>query len=118
MADNILFEQANTVLVSAIRAREKITQTISGNIANADTPGYRARQAKFSSQLEAIMKGNEQGVAPRILDDGPPSGDGNTVSMHKQMAAMAENSINHHAAIKLLNKRLDALRLVISGGRR
>ena len=117
--------------VLALRARRM--ELLSANIANADTPGYKARDIDFAGALER-MRGNAPGGAflrrthERHLGGagdagGPalyrmpsqPSLDGNTVESHREHAAMMDNAVRYQASLNLLDGRLRGLRTAIRG---
>jgi flagellar basal-body rod protein FlgB len=97
------------------------------NIANAETPGYRARDLVFDDYLNAL-RGRDAGElspdpvpaplpATRVIAtiDGPGRQDGNTVHIDKQMARIAENTLYQHTLVQLLAGQFTALKQAISG---
>lgn len=116
--------------------RQNIT---AANIANAETPGYKAKKVDFEEALnraidheglgkmhvsdkEHFLMG--QGAIGRVgadVYDNPDinlSNDGNTVDLEKEMANLQENTILYRAALQLINKKLGALRYVSTEGTR
>ena len=108
---------------------------ISSNIANADTPGYKAKAVEFEGALrEALavdgklpMEGDNahhivhkmtDPVNPDIYDDpnGVESLDGNTVERSGEMAKLAENQLLYDASTEMLKKKLGMLKYAISEG--
>jgi len=110
-------------------------QVLATNIANADTPGYQARDVDFASQLRRIQSGEGRGALStthaRHLSGGPgaapgglelryraaeqPSVDGNTVDLNREMARFSENAIRYQADLAFLQSRVSGLRQAISG---
>jgi flagellar basal-body rod protein FlgB len=108
---------------------------ISANIANADTPGYKAKAVSFEQAMRDAMdltdnvkldtdspehfgsKGPE-GVTADVYDDpnGVESLDGNTVDRAGEMAKMKENQILYNASIETLRKKLGMLEYGITEG--
>lgn len=110
-------------------------QVLATNIANADTPGYQARDVDFAAQLKRIQSG--EGRGPLATTDarhlagggtrGPagmdlryraveqPSADGNTVDLNREMARFSENAIRYQADLAFLQSRVSGLRQAISG---
>ena len=92
---------------------------IAQNIANADTPGYRARELKpFDVQLvDAARKGDRmsRGKLTRAYDieglDAAPNG--NTVSVEDQMARSVDAQSQHKAAMTIYRKALDLMRMSV-----
>ena len=109
-------------------------ELLAANIANADTPNYKARDIDFKAALqtaqgegvtlEATRPGHIDGtqmtsaradVKYRWPDQ--PSLDGNTVDSQKESAAVAETSVRYQASLTFLNQQIRALRTAITGGR-
>lgn len=86
----------------ALRLRSLRMELLAGNIANADTPNYKARDIDFRAELQRAT--SQQGVVgtsrtanlePTLLYRQPsqPSLDGNTVDMDAERAAFAQNTL-------------------------
>ena len=109
---------------------------ITSNIANEETPGYKARDIDFQKELNKVlnkgsltMKGTHSshfstnapttGAGIQIqTEKGVGDGiDGNTVSLEREMVKMAENKLRHDAAMALLSKKFEGLNSAIIGGR-
>ena len=111
----------------------------SANIANAETPGYKAKKLDFEDalsralQLESMNQLNAEskdhfatgpGAISRLkadVYDNPDitvTNDGNTVDLEKEMATLAENTILYKAALQLINKKLASLRYSVTEGGR
>jgi flagellar basal-body rod protein FlgB len=109
-------------------------ELLAANIANADTPNYKARDIDFKAALqtaqgEAVtLQATQPGhIGGTQLASGradvkyrwpdQPSLDGNTVDSQRESAAVAETSVRYQASLTFLNQQLRALRTAISGGR-
>ncbi len=133
-----LFDKTTGALSKSLDMLNVRANTISANIANAETPGYKAKQVDFENALAdalqsgptAQMSATSPGHFPiktAPLDvlqadvyDNPDvevSPDGNTVNLEREMASLAENSISYKSATQLINKKLGSLKYAISGGR-
>ena len=107
---------------------------LAANIANADTPGYKARDIDFSevlsqSQTESAALPLKITRAAHItFSDGDPSMgdlkyrnpyqaslDGNTVEMPVEQAAFAENNVRYQASLNFINLRIAEMQLAIAG---
>ena len=108
------------------------TSVISENIANADTPGYVARDldpSGFGARLGAALRvsdprhlqagGRTDGApaAPHLSPDGEASLSGNQVSIETQMMKLAEARMDYGLASSIYKKSIDLMRLAIRGGR-
>jgi len=88
---------------------------ISQNIANADTPGYRTRDAvSFSEFLESSGEGRSDALLrpdARAIATAP---NGNTVSLEHEMMRATEVRQSHEMALGVYSTARDILRSVIS----
>jgi flagellar basal-body rod protein FlgB len=128
--DNVLQFHAQALNLRATRQ-----QLLASNIANADTPGYQARDFDFGKTLQDALAGRVQPaqlartaaahIAPG--QQGPVSGavqyrsvvqpalDGNTVDMDVERAQFAENAIHYEANLMFINSQLKSLLAAIQG---
>lgn len=110
-------------------------QLLASNIANADTPHYKARDVDFKSALQSAL-GNRKGAMPLVQTSsrhlqpagaGPFTGavkyrseqqssvDGNTVNLDTERARFAENAVQYEANLNFINGYLRTLRTAITG---
>jgi flagellar basal-body rod protein FlgB len=135
MAIDSGFDSTIGALNTSLNLRTLNHDVISSNIANADTPGYKAKAVEFESALrDALGVGGElpmeaadpkhivhrttDPVDPEIYDDpnGVESLDGNTVDRADQMAKMAENQLMYDASAEMLKRKLGMLKYAITEG--
>jgi flagellar basal-body rod protein FlgB len=115
----------------ALRVRDQRQQVLASNIANADTPNYKARDLDFNAALQGALKGSGTGApaggvrlattAPGHLAGSPGLGadagllyrnpaqgsvDGNTVDVDAERAAMAENTIHYEFNLTRLGQQI------------
>ena len=120
------------VLGKAMDLRLDRHHLLASNVANVDTPGFTPTDMKFAH----LLKIQEQSTAPRRTSERHLSGleagsgqaelffdpssqpglDGNSVSLDKEMAKIAENSIAYKAIANALQKKLALLRYAVSEG--
>ncbi len=104
---------------------------IVNNISNVNTPGYKRVDVDFKTSLKAAVKNLQEGKKdeamktikqslPEILNDSGSSVriDGNGVDIDSEMTSLAENTLEYSVYIKLLTKKFDSLRTVISEGKK
>lgn len=116
----------------AMSLRAERQQVLASNIANADTPNYRARDFDFATELaSSLNQGRSRSsmslattsdrhlhassgsssvheLLYRVPDQ--PSLDGNTVDMDRERAQFADNSVRYQASLTFLNNRLQSLK--------
>ncbi|WP_338447325.1 flagellar basal body rod protein FlgB [Pelagerythrobacter marensis] len=104
---------------AALEIRAQRMGMLGSNIANAATPGYKARDIDFAAALEAKLggAGDERaiGSATRYRVPVMPSLDGNTVEMATEQAAFAENAVAYTATLGFLRGRVETLTRAIKG---
>jgi flagellar basal-body rod protein FlgB len=128
MFDNIFGIHEQALMVHGQRLGVLAT-----NLANADTPGYKARDIDFSAVLSqtdgetalplqvthaAHITFNDGGSSPGELKYRNPyqaSLDGNTVEMPVEQAAFSENNVRYQASLNFINLRIAELQLAIAG---
>ncbi len=121
---------------TALRVRGQRQELIAANIANADTPHYKARDIDFKSAMQKAIT-NAQGNAPQSaqsmaktsnlhLDGTRNSGsnmssetlfrpiiqgsvDGNTVDMDVERNQFADNAIRYEASLTMINGQLKSI---------
>lgn len=116
---------------TALSLRSQRQELLASNIANADTPNYKARDIDFASALKGAMAGKSgalnttnsghqaRGAAVGdSLANGTPvlyrgvvqgSVDGNTVDMDVERNQFADNALRYEAGIMMINSQLKGL---------
>lgn len=107
-------------------------QVLASNIANADTPNYKAMDVDFSGALSNAMgnltmrktdgghldaKGGSPvaGVKPMYRTAVQPSIDGNTVDMDVEQAKFSENAMQYMSTLQFLNGKIQSTMLALRG---
>jgi flagellar basal-body rod protein FlgB len=124
----------------ALKLRAQRTELLASNLANADTPGYKAKDIDFESALRSAMNSsNTEATAMRTTDAGhmqdlsmnqmgggldgwikyrtpnQPALDGNTVETHIEQAAFARNAVEYQATLQFLSSKSRSLMQAIRG---
>ena len=129
------FDPTIGALNTSLNLRLLNQNVISSNIANADTPGYKAKAVEFEGALrDALNVGGDlpmestdprhivhrstDPVEPEIYDDpnGVESLDGNTVNRAEEMAKLAQNQLLYDASAEMLKRKLGMLKYAITEG--
>ena len=111
---------------TALMLRAQRSGVLAANLANADTPGFKARDFDFANALTTAERSNQrlqrrgepQALAHTRLAYRLPfqdSLDGNTVEADTEMARFAENSVSYQASLMFINSKIRGLRLAIKG---
>lgn len=126
----------------ALGLRAERQKVLASNIANSDTPGYKARDFDFASALHTAVgsrqASSEGGLAlatterGHIAGHGPapagntelayrnpsqPSLDGNTVDMNAERVRFMDNSIHYRADLQILGSRIKDLKSAMAPAR-
>ena len=104
---------------TALALRSQRLSLLASNIANAGTPGYRARDIDFGRALDLAHRGYgaeraaEESVAYRIPVT--PSLDGNTVELSTEQTLFAENAVQYRTTLSFLEGRINTIRRALKG---
>ena len=99
---------------NALRLRSERQALLAANIANADTPNYKAIDFDFAKALGEANRASSSGTQagkPQTLYRQPaqPSLDGNSVEMDAERAQFADNTVRYEAALRFLNGQIKTL---------
>ena len=100
---------------TALALRSQRLGLITSNIANAGTPGYKARDLDFSAALRASERGQSGDSAVRYRVPVLPSLDGNTVEMATEQTAFADNAVSYQATLSFIRGRVDTITRALKG---
>lgn len=116
----------------ALQLRAQRSEVLAANLANADTPGYKARDFDFAKVLKNEMPmnngmatthaghidaGKKVGAAGQVDYRVPQqaSTDGNTVDVQQEQVDFSENSLRYQASLRFLDGRIKAINMAIKG---
>jgi len=127
--------QSLSVLSQAINLRTQRHQVLASNIANADTPQYKARDFNFQDAMQNAMAGRTEagGIAMATTSSGHLQGggtngpaafkfrtetqsavDGNTVDMDVERTQIAENALQYQILTQLIGDKFKGIRSALS----
>ncbi len=118
----------------ALQLQRQRMELIAGNLANADTPGFKARDLDFRQVLAAAQSGGDLqrthaqhfstaggDGAPNPLS-GPqyrvplqPSADGNTVDVQIEQSQFADAALRYQASLGFVDSRMKSLMAALTG---
>lgn len=126
-------DQHLAVLSQAMNMRTQRHQVLASNIANADTPNYKARDFSFESAMQSALAGRDGGVALTRTATGHIAGgsngapaallfrketqsavDGNTVDMDVERSQIAENALQYQIVAQLVSEKIKGMRNALS----
>jgi flagellar basal-body rod protein FlgB len=115
-----LFDVTQLGLERAIQGSAMRQDALAGNIANANTPGYRRKDVDFHSALaEAMGSGtNPDQVQFSVSEDpsAPMQADGNSVDMDTESAKLAENGLEYESLVSVAKGRIDIIEAALGRG--
>jgi flagellar basal-body rod protein FlgB len=136
-----IFSHTISLLERSLDLRSNKHDAIVSNVANIDTPNYRAFDVMVEEELKKL--GPSSGPGERVRMETPRAGhmepqiniirrttlrtdsrsdihsqrpDGNTVDLDREMAAMAENSLMYTLSAQIIAKKFQGIRNIIEGG--
>jgi flagellar basal-body rod protein FlgB len=122
-------------MTTALNFREMRQKLISSNIANANTPGFKAKKIDFEEALARALdvdgqmqmnasdgrhfnvgNGGFNNLEPEVYENpnGVVSENGNTVDVEAEMAVMAENKLMYDSLVQLINKKMGIMKYAIN----
>jgi flagellar basal-body rod protein FlgB len=126
------FNSALDIHPQALMLREKRGEVLAANMANADTPDFKARDLDFKSVFAQSLSGSSVhmertqaghlaaqtmvlGADLKYRNPQQPSLDGNTVESHIEQAKFAENAVQYEASLSMLKNQFAGLMTAIKG---
>ena len=107
---------------AALEVRAQRMGVLASNIANASTPGFKARDVDFRQALNLATSGATTGdpdggvsAATKYRVPNQPSMDGNTVELSQEQTAFAENAVQYQTTLSFLNGRISQLTRALRG---
>ena len=110
---------------AVLSLRSQRFELISANLANADTPGYKAVDIDFAQALSEVQRQREgwgsettrtrhfssegTGMEPKYRVPVQPSMDGNTVETDHEHAAFMDNAIRYQASLSFIDSRVKSI---------
>ena len=134
-----LFTTEDRLQAQSLNQRLTRQQVITANVANSETPGFRALGYDFEDQLASVVDRDapfplttshakhfrtehseaDGTIHPDVFvrpTESIPE-DGNTVDVDKEMSKMSQNQILYRSAVELINRKVGILKYAITGGR-
>ena len=127
------FDKVLNTYEQGLQFRAKRAEVIAGNIANADTPGYQAKDLSFKEVLQqqsgqnaglplsktqsnhlSLEAGGFEGATTFTRQAMQPSENGNTVELGQEQAAFARNRMEYETSYTFLNMKLKGLEQAIN----
>jgi len=127
MRDRIVFDRTLQMIEDRLSLSSTNQKLISSNLANINTPGYRAKELSFENTLRQsleeqvlqMVRSNSNHMAPdeplqamrspEVVETGP-------VDLDTQMVALSKNSIEYQHMVGILNKKFTMLKSAITEG--
>ncbi|GIU12117.1 flagellar basal body rod protein FlgB [Shewanella sp. c952] len=129
----ISFDKALGVHQYTLGVRSQRAEVLSSNIANADTPNYKARDVDFAKAMNsaqsrqsglAMAKSDgkhfdlaaltQQNVSYRVPNQ-PDTGDGNTVDIQEEQSAFMQNALEYQMSLGFLDGKFSGMKKAIRG---
>src|SRR5919202_4268128 len=125
-SSNVNFSGTDSYLRAAMSGLAARQRTIANNVANVDTPGFKASEVRFEDALKsAISRGtgatvnqaslNATASRGTLVDATTSRADGNNVDIDREMELLGEANLNYSAMTQLMATRLGIVRNVING---
>lgn len=122
----VQFSGADSYIRAALSGLSVRQRTIANNVANVDTPNFKASEVRFEDALRSAIgragappsqASLRTAVSRSTLINTTGRADGNNVDIDREMMMLGETNLTYSALAQALSSRLSILRNVISGGR-
>jgi len=127
--NNMTFSGADAYIRAAMSGLASRQRTIANNVANVDTPNFKASEVRFEDTLNSAMQktGSKPGARVNqaalnaaasqtsLVDATSTRGDGNNVDIDREMEMLSEANLNYSALTQAMSTRLGILHTVING---
>ena len=125
----IHFSGTDAYLRAAMGGLAARQRAIANNVANADTPNFKASEVRFEDTLKTALSRAKPGVSANqtvmnaaasrtsLVDQTSSRGDGNNVDIDREMELLGESNLTYSALTQVMSSRIGILKSVISGGR-
>lgn len=129
-----VIDRAFSIHDDAMQLRSRRSSILAANIANADTPDYKARDMDFTAMMKQSMAGSSNNLSMSRTNDNHISAssmradpdikfrnplnaslDGNTVDMHAEQSRFSQNAVQYQTSLTLLSGKIKGLLLAIKG---
>lgn len=137
----LLDDTTTAVLQRALTALSLRQQVTSNNLANLNTPGFKASEVLFEAELRRALKADREQIEPlrvthpahfraapssalevqpvvRTRADTTLRADGNNVDLEKEMASLTETALLYQASTQILARKLALFRAIVTEGRK
>lgn len=109
-------------LAKLMSVAEKRHEVLAGNLANVNTPHYRARRLDFETAFRAALRRGDRAaldVEAKVIEDEAArvSADGNSVHLEQEMGRLQKNQLLFEVYTSLLRQNLGHVKLAIASGR-
>jgi flagellar basal-body rod protein FlgB len=112
---DFLTDSTTSGLMRALQGITAQQQSTAANIANAQTPGYRAQRVTFEDSLASAMNsGDPQDASIDTVDAGTPASiTGNTVQLDSEVSDLQKESLQYQAVAQAVSFKYSLLRTAI-----
>tara|TARA_A200000159_G_C7205303_1_gene289699 strand:+ start:243 stop:632 length:390 start_codon:yes stop_codon:yes gene_type:complete len=116
---------------TALQMRSDRAEVLAGNVANSDTPGFKARDIDFKAEFEKRLSGSDSGLRmtnakhlgmndqmnAQLMYRIPENfkSNGNTVEAEAEQAAFTKNAVQYQASVQFLSSKMRGIRLALKG---
>ncbi|MGL5337022.1 MAG: flagellar basal body rod protein FlgB [Enterovibrio sp.] len=129
----ISFDKALGVHQNTVGVRGKRAEILASNLANANTPGYKAKELNFAQALQSASSGQSmvlnrtdgrhifagsnalQGQTLYRVPNQPDTGDGNTVDEQLEKNLFMQNALEYQASLDFLSSKFKNLSKALKG---
>ena len=111
-------DPTNRAIHAALHGLDARRAAHENNIANVETPGYKARSVQFESELRRAM---ERGGVPMVeaevsVSNAPGRANGNNVNVENEMVSLTKTALTQELLVRALNDKYGLVRSALGQG--
>ena len=126
-SSNVTFSGTDSYLRAAMSGLAARQRAIANNVANVDTPNFKATEVRFEDALKSALSRNKPGRAvdqtalnaqlsrTSIVDTTSARADGNNVDIEREMVQLADNTLRYETLTQYVGGFFTGLKSVIKG---
>ena len=126
-SSQVTFSSADGYLRAAMSGLAARQRTIANNVANVDTPNFKASEVRFEDALKSAIGRGRPGARPNqpaldsavrqssVNDITSTRADGNNVDIDREMELLGESNLTYSALTQVMASRIGIMRSVVTG---
>lgn len=110
-------DPTNVAIHAALRGLDARRAAHEANVANVETPGYRAQRVEFESTLKRAMETGRPEATPTVTTTNDPvRANGNNVNLGEELVSLTQTALTQELLVRALNDKYGLIRGALGQG--